>query len=68
MLRRNPTRLDTSPDEADLRATLVAARKAREVELGITKPEDALSGDADPPKLTTAQRVGYAKKPSSETS
>lgn len=65
MLRRNPTRLDTTPDEPELRAALAEARQAREIELGLVDPQEVEAAQAAAAKLTTAQRIGFAKKPSS---
>lgn len=65
MLRRNPTRIESTPDEAEMREALIKARKAREIELGLLKPEEAAAAEVQAAKLTTAQRIGFAKKPSS---
>jgi hypothetical protein len=65
MLRRNPTRLDASVEDAENRELLRAAREAREItqgiEPGVHYHEGGVKNSKNVPK-TTAERIGYAPK------
>lgn len=64
MLRRNPTRIDTSLEENEMREQLRVAREAREsaqgIQPGITYAEEDVRNTNSTTK-TTAERIGYKK-------